>query len=146
MARDKGVTVPLHQLLVYPVTAAPSDNASYKANADAKPLDKPMMEWFVKHASSDPARDGANPYFAPLTHGDAKGLPPTTIITAEIDPLRTEGMEYARKLKDAGVKVKSKDYEGVSHEFFGMAAVVPDAKKAQDFAAGELKAAFAKKR
>ncbi|MNL45347.1 hypothetical protein D3C87_1679860 [compost metagenome] len=48
----------------------------------------------------------------------------------------------ADKLKAAGVKVSSKNYEGVTHEFFGMAIVVPEAKAAQAYAAEQLKAAF----
>ncbi len=44
--------------------------------------------------------------------------------------------------KSAGVEVNYKMYDGVTHEFFGMATVVPDAKDAQAFAAGNLKTAF----
>lgn len=35
-------------------------------------------------------------------------------------------------------------YKGTTHEFFGMAAVVPDAKDAQALAASDLKSAFSK--
>jgi acetyl esterase len=35
-------------------------------------------------------------------------------------------------------------YEGVTHEFFGMAAVVGKAKDAQEYAAQRLKDSFAK--
>jgi len=69
-------------------------------------------------------------------------LPPTTIITAEIDPLQSDGMLLAEKLKAAGVKVESKNYDGVTHEFFGMGAVVPEAKEAMMYGAGQLKSAF----
>ena len=48
----------------------------------------------------------------------------------------------ADKLDKAGVKVKTKTYEGVTHEFFGMGAVVGDAKDAEDRAASDFNGAF----
>ena len=48
----------------------------------------------------------------------------------------------ADKLKAAGVATDYKNYEGVTHEFFGTAAVVADAEKAQDVAAQDLREAF----
>lgn len=79
-----------------------------------------------------------------LVTANLKGLPSTTIITAEIDPLQSDGELLAEKLKAADVKVDSKNYSGVTHEFFGMAAIVPQAKDAQGYASDELKKAFKK--
>ena len=59
---------------------------------------------------------------------DFKGRPPATIIAAEIDPLRSEEMAYAEKLKAAGVPVTYQMYKGITHEFFGMGAVIDEAK------------------
>ena len=73
-----------------------------------------------------------------------KGLPPTTIIAAEIDLLATEGKLVADKLEVASVKVNYKMYNGVTHEFYGMATVVPEAKEAQRKAAEFLKSGFTK--
>ncbi len=70
------------------------------------------------------------------------GLPPATVITAQIDPLRDEGEAYAAKLRDAGVPVVAQRFDGVTHEFFGMGAVVDKAKQAVALAAGELKKSF----
>jgi acetyl esterase/lipase len=47
--------------------------------------------------------------------------PPATIITAEIDPLQSDGKRYADRLREAGVPVTFKNVEGVTHEFFGTA-------------------------
>ena len=143
MARDKKAAMPVHQLLVYPVVDNNFETASYKANANAKPLSKAMMAWFFKHYAT-PA-DASNPYALPMKAASLKGLPPATVITAEIDPLRSEGQAYAQRFKNDGVAVALQDYPGVTHEFFGMAAVLPQAKKAQDFAINGLKAAFAKR-
>lgn len=142
MARDQKAQLPVHQLLVYPVVDNDMNNASYKKNANAKPLNKAMMGWFFRHYGADPK----SPYALPLKATSLKGLPPATVITAEIDPLMTEGKAYADRLKKEGVAVNDRHYTGVTHEFFGMAAVVPKAKEAQQFAADELSKAFNAKR
>ena len=46
------------------------------------------------------------------------------------------------KLKDSNVDVNYKNFGGVTHEFFGMATVVPEAKEAQEIAVNDLKKAF----
>ena len=142
MARDKKVALPLHQLLVYPVVNDDMNTPSYKRNENAKPLNKAMMGWFFKHYGGDPT----SPYALPMKAESLKGLPPATIIAAEIDPLLSEGKAYADKLKKDGVTVNYKEYKGVTHEFFGMGAVVPKAKEAEQFAADALKKAFAAKK
>jgi acetyl esterase/lipase len=140
MARDKGIMMPVAEVLVYPIANNNMNTPSYIKNANAKPLNKPMMMWFVKKYTSNTA-EAADPRLA-LVNANLKGLPPTTIITAEIDPLHDDGEMLAKKLKDAGVKTEYKNYDGVTHEFFGMATVVPEAKDAQAFAVMQLKAAF----
>ncbi|MCW0045975.1 alpha/beta hydrolase [Brevundimonas sp. BT-123] len=141
MARDAGLPAPKHQVLVYPVAGVDMDNESYVENADAKPLNKPMMKWFVKHIFANEA-DAQDPRINIVEKANLSGLPSTTVICAEIDPLRTEGELLAEKLEQAGVDVRHKTFNGSTHEFFGMAAVVPDAAAAQTFAAHELKRAF----
>jgi acetyl esterase/lipase len=142
MARDKHLKMPVHQLLVYPIANDDMNAASYQKNDSAKPLNKPMMQWFAKNYLPDMTMM-SDPRIA-LVKANLKGLPPTTLITASIDPLQTEGMMLSDKLKAAGVNVNYKNYEGVTHEFFGMAAVVPQAKDAQMLAANDLKNAFRK--
>ena len=73
---------------------------------------------------------------------DLAGLPPTTIVTAEIDPLRSEGQLLAQRLRNAGVEVAANNYEGVTHEFFGAAPVVEKATEAQAYVASRLREAF----
>ena len=60
-----------------------------------------------------------------------------------IDPLRSDADLMETALKKAGVKVEHKVYTGVTHEFFGMAAVVAKAKQAQALAGLRLKQALA---
>ena len=116
------------------------DSASYKENENAKPLNKPMMKWFGDQYFRSPA--DAKDVRIDLVHAKLDKLPPTTIITAQIDPLRSDGEALAGKLKDAGVDVSLKNYDGVTHEFFGMGAAVDVAKDAEVFAADALKKAF----
>ncbi|WP_426176499.1 alpha/beta hydrolase [Massilia sp. TWR1-2-2] len=141
MARDKKIQMPVHQLLVYPVVSDDMTTPSYQRNAAAKPLNKPMMAWFFKYYGADVT----NPYAVPMKAASLKGLPPATIIAAEIDPLLSEGKAYGDRLKKDGVNVTYKEYTGVAHEFFGMGAVVPKANEAEQFAADQLKKAFAAK-
>lgn len=142
MARDKGAAIPAHQLLVYPVAGSDMNTKSYQKYAAAKPLDKPMMGWFVKNYLNNMG-EAKDPRIS-LVNANLKGLPSTTIITAEIDPLQSDGMLLGEKLKDAKVKVDSKNFSGVTHEFFGMSLLVPQAKEAQAYATNELKKVFIK--
>ena len=140
MARERNVPLPVHQVLVYPVADTDTNSPSFQENADAKPLNKAMMGWFAKHEFKKP-QDAKDPRIE-LVNANLRGLPSTTIITAQIDPLRSSGERLAEKLKAAGVDVEFKNYDGVTHEFFGMGAVLDEAKDATKFAARNLKKAF----
>lgn len=139
-ARDAGLQTPLHVLAVYPVAQTSLTTGSYTEHAMAKPLNKAMIEWFVDKLTTSPA----NLKDTRLQLVDAKlqGLPPVTLISAQIDPLRSDGTMLEMALKAAGVPVERKNYDGVTHEFFGMAAVVKKAKDAQEYAGQRLKQAF----
>jgi acetyl esterase/lipase len=118
------------------------NSESYQKYGTAKPLSKPLIEWMVKNYLPD--MNAAADTRISLIRANLQGLPPTTIIAAEIDLLQTEGKMLADKLSAAGVKVNYKKYDGVTHEFFGMAAVVPEAKDAQSIASTDLKKSFGK--
>jgi acetyl esterase/lipase len=141
-ARDKAQQLPVHILAVYPVTTASTDSETFRDYAEAKPLNRSMMTWFFDKYTRTPA--DAKDHRLDLLSAKLGGLPQTTLITAELDPLRAEDEALEKKLDDAKVSVKLKNYEGVTHEFFGLGAVVGDAKDAMDFATSRLKDAFAK--
>ena len=143
MARDANITEPLHQLLVYPVAGNDMTTPSYVENADAAPLGKADMAWFVEHAFAS-KEDAGDPRINLVNRDDLADLPPATVITAQIDPLRSESMAYGEALKAAGGMVEMKNFEAVTHEFFGMGSVVPQAVEAMDFATARLKVALAK--
>jgi acetyl esterase len=101
-----------------------------------------MMSWFFDKYLRSPA-DRQDPRID-LVAANLQGLPPTTIINAQIDPLRSDGEMLASKLKAAGVSADQKTYPGVTHEFFGMGVVVDKAKDAEGMAAAALQKAFGK--
>jgi acetyl esterase/lipase len=139
-ARDQKLQAPVAVVAVYPVADSNMTTGSKVDRATAKPLNTPMLAWFFTNTLAKPG-DALDPRLN-LVAADLKGLPPTTIVLAEIDPLHDDGANLADKLKAAGVQTEVKDYAGVTHEFFGMGAVVAKAKEAQDFVAGKLKGAF----
>ena len=139
-ARDMGIRKPLFQLAVYPIANTDFNSVSYNKYADAKPLNKPLMQWFFIYYLNTPT-EITDPRIS-LVNANLAGLPPTSIIGAEIDPLQTEGKLLADKLQAAGVNTSYKLYTGVTHEFFGMASVIPEAKAAQALAATQLINAF----
>jgi acetyl esterase/lipase len=141
-ARDEGIQAPLHQVLVYPVANDDMASPSYRENANARPLGKAAMQWFVRHAFRAPEQ-AADPRIALVRQADLSNLPPATILLAQIDPLRSEGELLARKLKEAGNDVLVREWMGVTHEFFGMAALLPEASEAQQLAGERLAEAFA---
>ena len=141
-ARDGKLQMPLAIVSVYPIAGGDTTTASYTENANAKPLSRAMMSWFFDKYQRTPA-DRMDPRIN-LVGANLKGLPPTTIINAQIDPLRTDGEMLAARMRDAGVSVDQKTYEGVTHEFFGMGAVHGKAKDAEGYAADALKKAFSK--
>src|SRR5688500_17059805 len=132
--------MPLAIVSVYPIAGTDTTTASYVENANAKPLDRAMMSWFFQNYLNG-AQDRADPRVN-LVAADLEGLPPTTIINAQIDPLRSEGEVLAERLRGAGVAVEQKTYDAVTHEFFGMGAVVDEAMAAEQMAANALKKAF----
>lgn len=140
MARDKKIMVPLYAVLVYPVANNDMNAESYTKYADAKPLNKAMMGWFVKNYLSNMAQSADSRIS--LVNANLKGFPPTLIIGAEIDPLQSEGKLLSEKLEAAKVDTDYELYTGVTHEFFGMAVIIPQAKAAQELAASKLKAAL----
>lgn len=140
MAKTNGRKVPLHQVLVYPVANNDTTDASYVKYAAAMPLNKPLLLWFFNNYLNTPA-DATDPRLS-LVNSNLAGLPPTTIIAAELDPLQTEGKLLADKLTAAGVTVTYQLYNGVTHEFYGMNLVIPEAQQAEALAALQIKTAF----
>ncbi len=142
-ARDAHLRMPVHELLIYPVAGTDTKTPSYIADQDAIPLGRQDVLWYVANTIASPA-DLADPRLDLIGRADLHGLPPTTVISAEIDPLESDGTFLTYKLQAHGVDVSRREYGGTTHEFFGMGAVVARAAEAEAFAAQELDATFDK--
>lgn len=123
MARDAGGPELAAQLLVYPNTDSLAETASMAENDDAVFFNHRSVAWYRSHYLADPA-DAANPLVSPLRAEDLSGLPPALVITAEFDPLRDEGEEYAKRLADSGVPARISRYDGMIHGFFSMSGIL----------------------
>ena len=140
-ARDKHLPAPVHELLVYPVAGTDLTTPSYQETTKAVPLNRAAIEWYVGNFVNSPI-DLKDSRLNVVGAANLAGLPPTTIVLAEIDPLRSEGEALTDKLRAAGVPVEQRTFPSVTHEFFGMGGAVAQAKMAEDFASTRLKAAF----
>jgi acetyl esterase len=130
LARDRNGPPVKFQLLAYPICDTSMSQPSYTENADAPLLTARMMRWFL--AQYIPA--GANPrdpLIAPLQAPDLRGLPEALILTAECDPLRDEAMDYAAKLRAAGVEATSICYPGMVHGFLTRSPDHPQSQSAR---------------
>lgn len=127
LCRDRGGPALRHQLLIYPVTDRDYGYPSYVANGGGDYyLSQDAMDWFWRHYLSGRA-DAAAPLALVIRTASLEGVAPASVITAEFDPLRDEGMAYAERLQAAGIPVEAYVAEGMIHGFFSMFEAVPDA-------------------
>jgi len=113
--QEEGKSMPERQLLLYPGIDTKGDHLSLKTLNEGYFLTQDVMDWFGDNYMTE--EDYDNIYVSPLLYKKPHTLPPAVVITAGFDPLRDEGQAYASFLKDAGVKVFEKEYEGMLHGF-----------------------------
>jgi acetyl esterase/lipase len=142
MAKDKGAPAIRFQVLLWPVTDANFETASYNQYAEGHFLTRNMMKWFWDNYTTDPKQRNEI-YASPLraTTSQLQGLPPALVQTAGADVLRDEGEAYARKLDEAGVAVTSVRYNGMIHDYglLNVVSQVPAVRSALLQASQELK-------
>jgi acetyl esterase len=138
MARDRGRPHISLQVLVYPITDYNFDTPSYIKNAEGYMLTRDLMMWFWNQYLEN-EDFVADPYVSPLRAENLNHLPETLILTAEYDPLCDEGEAYARKLQEAGIKVRLTRYDGMIHGFIRMTSRLDKARQALDEIAGTLR-------
>ena len=128
VAENKGLRV-LLQVLMYPVTDSSLQTDSWQEFAEGPviTLQTALEAWqmYVPDVLERQNAD-ASPIFAENLAGSASAL----IIIAEYDPLHDEGLAYAARLEQAGVKVKTSIYKEMPHGFFQMAGYIDDGKQA----------------
>lgn len=128
--RDRGGPKLRYQVLIYPVTDYYLPGTiSYSENATGYSLNRDFMIWFWQNYLPVNV-DFSDPYLCPLRAADLSNLPPALILTAEYDPLRDEGREYAKKLTAAGVPVELWHYEDQMHGFIMQTRAIDRARDA----------------
>lgn len=133
---------PLLQVLIYPVTDASQTTPSIERYGEGHLLEKDSLAWFYEHYQRD-VGDRLDPRFSPLLAEVSANMAPALLILAECDPLHDEGVAYARHLQAAGVDVELKVYEGMTHDFMRMGAIIDEAEEAQRHIAERLVQVFA---
>jgi acetyl esterase len=119
LARDAGEPKIAFQVLLYPMTDMAANSDSWKVfGAKNYFLTRAHVQLFTEQYVPR-GTDPLDPRISPLRAKDLRGLPPTLIITAEMDPLRDEGEAYAARLRDAGVPVRLTRYDKSIHGFAG---------------------------
>ncbi|QKX57330.1 uncharacterized protein TRUGW13939_04442 [Talaromyces rugulosus] len=120
--RDLAIPGIVGQILNIPVTCHPAcfpsdkyEYKSYEVNKDSQIVNTERMHWFWNHYLPEITVD---PYINPLLAESHHELPPALVQVAGMDPLRDEGIAYARALQAAGVSTVLKVYPGLPHAFY----------------------------
>jgi acetyl esterase len=142
LARDAGGPAPAMQLLIYPVTDAVGGQRSRALFANGFLLTKGDMDAFEAHYLP-PGTDPRDPRVSVLHAADLSGLSPAYVVTAWFDPLRDEGEDYARRMREAGVAVALRRHPGLIHGFANMTGISRTARGAMLEAAGALRMGLA---
>ena len=145
--KKQGGAQPVFQLLITPFLDNVLTNRSHRRMGGGDYLiDNDRLAWFWRQYIGPDWKESRHPEAVPVHASTAqlRGVAPALLITAGLDPMRDEGKRYADKLTNAGVAVEAKTYDGVTHEFFGLAPVLDKAKRAQEDAGQALRAVFYK--
>jgi acetyl esterase len=143
LLRDTSAPLPAFQILAYPPTDAPDRWPSYKERSTGYTLDEPLLRWFLEQnrpPTYDPADPYRAPYLFPLGAPNLSSLPAALVMTAEFDPLRDEGIAYAKRLADAGVAVEHLHADDQMHGFLLLDRAIDRAGQLSDQLADALAA------
>ena len=115
MSQDRSTATLCGQLLIYPVTDMDCKTESAR-NFDDVPIftstsNSRMWEAYLANSTAGTRPD----YASPIHREDCSNLPAAYVETAEFDPLRDEGVDYAQRLVAAGVEVELNETKGTVH-------------------------------
>jgi acetyl esterase len=129
-ARRLGVPSIAAQVLVHPCIDDALETPSAHEHAVGYGLTRAKMAWYW--AQYLPVGRAADPEAVPGRADDLYGLPPALVSLAACDIMRDEGLEYARRLRGAGVAVQTRVWPGMLHGFLAHPALTPVADAAID--------------
>ena len=140
LARQKGTPLISGQVLFYAgLDGAHLDTPSYKDFGEKSlGLSRRDVEWYLEQYTPEP-QDRLDPRISPLLAKDLSELLPALVVTAEFDVLRDEGEAYARRLQEAGVKVKLMRCNGMTHGFLTAIGLIRRATMYFEEIAGEIR-------
>ncbi|GAA3522890.1 alpha/beta hydrolase [Amycolatopsis ultiminotia] len=141
--RDSGDSPLAGQILVYPTLRPTRGNPapSLQSNGEGYLMTRGSLEWFWGHYLRG-CQDTTDPLAAPLLADDLSRLPATTVVVAEFDPLRDEGLAYADRLRAAGVPTTTHLVPGALHGFWWMDGVLAQARDLTEYLAHDLHTRF----
>ncbi|MDD7942244.1 alpha/beta hydrolase [Actinomycetospora lutea] len=138
LARESGPVIDA-QVLLYPVLDLTFERASVERFASGPVLTRADMDVFRAHYLGDDG-DPTDPLCSPLLAPDVHGLPPALVVTAGVDPLHDDGVDYAHRLEGAGVPVRHTDHPRAVHGFLTFPGVCRASATALDDVCAELTA------
>ena len=124
LCRDRGSTLPVAQVLLYPMIDPSCDTASHRRRATGYFTTHAALQWYWQQYLGGSLPDPAY-LVAPGRAESLVGVPPAVVVTATLDPLHSEGVAYAQRLRSAGVPVLHRDFHGLFHGFLTMLAFPP---------------------
>ncbi len=86
----------------------------------------------IKNAYMGEMHDETHPYLSPLEAPLDQPLPPALIFTAQCDPLRDEGREYATRLSESGTSTRHVEYDGMIHGFLSFYMILKEGREAMN--------------
>src|SRR5271163_995640 len=113
LCRDRAVTQPAAQLLLYPAIDPSFETDSYHRYRTGYFNTRAAMQWYWRQYLGDKKVFDPQYLVAPARAKSHAGLPPAVIATAGLDPLHSEGCDYAYRLRGAGVRVVHRDFPGL---------------------------------
>ncbi|MDX8499763.1 alpha/beta hydrolase [Mesorhizobium sp. VK4C] len=117
------------QVLIYPGLGGDETGRSYVEHAEAPLLTLADID-FYRRVRSAPGQSLDDPTFSPLRDSDFSGLPPTVIVTAECDPLSSDGEAYRDRILAAGGDALWREEPRLVHSFLRARPTVPRAAEA----------------
>ncbi|RKK04839.1 steryl acetyl hydrolase [Pseudoroseomonas wenyumeiae] len=142
MGRDGAVPPTVFQLLFYPAMDLALRAESYGPPTEGMVLTPATMRYFIGHYLPS-AGAGLDWQASPLRAASLHGTPPALVMTCGHDPLREEGLRYAERLEQDGVRVTRLDLNDQTHAILTMDKVSSTVPAVLSFAAGCLRQAWA---